>query len=210
MAKDKYDIHSLLYDLARGTIVALCPFSRLKKVSPYGKEHLKEVLSYKKGAVIAANHNGFSDPVVLAQVFWRRRVNFLAGENIMAGFKGAALRNAGCIKVDRNIFDFQSVKECISRLSSGKLLIIFPEGGISSEGENALKSGMTVMAIRAGVDIIPVYMEKRKSFFNRKRIIIGKPVTPSGKIPSRSNIEAVTAAVAAEEHFLRQWAEAEK
>lgn len=66
------------------------------------------------------------------------------------------------------------------------------------------------MAIRAGVDIIPVYMEKRKSFFNRKRIIIGKPVTPSGKIPSRSNIEAVTAAVAAEEHFLRQWAEAEK
>ena len=60
---------------------------RLFKVRTVGLDGKKYKRSFKGGALIAANHTGFSDAVMLGSSFWYRRVFFLASEevNVKAG-----------------------------------------------------------------------------------------------------------------------------
>ena len=126
------------------------------KVKVEGLEKISKDGSY----IFVANHLSYMDtPVVLANIPVQFR--FLAKRGLFQiPFLGWHLARAGHIRVPRGdaraavktmILAAQTVRE------QGISLIIFPEGGRSRNGEmGAFKEGAALIAIRAGVPLVPV------------------------------------------------------
>lgn len=168
---------------------------RIKKYSTSGEKYKNKL---RGGVMIAANHIDFSDPFIVGTAFWYRRVYFLASEQIMSGsIRKILLKGIGCIKIDRNISDIEAVRKAVDILKDDKALTIFPQGGIKHSGHiDSIKSGTVLMAIKAGVPIIPMYSEKREHWYQRRIVVIADPIVCSehysGKMPSMADIEYIS------------------
>lgn len=193
-----FNIRRFPQDMARLVCAPLLLFLRPNRLTPEGEKY-KERLS--GGAVLAANHTSMLDPFAVGVTFWYRRVFFFVAEVVMRGkLRPILLKGVGCIKVERSIADVEAIKKAIGILSQGYALTVFPQGAIS-EGEevSSLKSGAVLMALRAGVPIIPMHIYKRKHWYQRLKVVIGKTIYPSEmvtkKIPGTADIERISKAL---------------
>ncbi|MEV4945731.1 lysophospholipid acyltransferase family protein [Streptomyces sp. NPDC053755] len=127
-----------------------------------GLEHVPE----DGAAIIAGNHLSFSDHFLMPVVL-KRRITFLAKQEYFTGpgIKGrltaAFFRSAGQIPVDRSGKEAgrAAIREGLGVLSKGELLGIYPEGTRSHDGRLYKgKVGVAVMAITAGVPVVPCAM----------------------------------------------------
>ena len=92
---------------------------------------------------------------------------------------GGFLRAIGVFPVDRGHSDIGAVKTAIQSLRDGWNLFLFPEGTrVKDPGHAEIKSGAGMMAIRAGVKLVPVFIGTKKRLFRRTPIIIGEPFAP--------------------------------
>lgn len=191
----------LAYETSRLTYLVLLVAYRPRLLTPDGKRYRGKL---KGGAILAANHTAFSDPFVVGAAFWYRRLNFFTADVVMATkTRERLLKAAGSIKVNRNIADIEAVREAVTVLKKGRLLLIFPEGGIQETGGvKTLKSGAALMATQAGVPIVPLFICHNSRWYNRRRIIVGEPVDPKAvcarKFPSTADIENITQRLHAE------------
>ena len=94
---------------------------------------------------------------------------------------------------------FQHDNEEFTRLwiKVGDLLAVFPQGGITAGEEiQSVKSGAVLIALQAGVPIIPMHIYPRKHWYSRRVVVIGDPVDPKAliqkKFPSTADIERVS------------------
>ncbi|MET9773151.1 lysophospholipid acyltransferase family protein [Streptomyces sp. NPDC006367] len=117
-------------------------------------------------AIVAGNHLSFSDHFLMPAVL-RRRITFLAKAEYFTGpgLKGRLtaffFRSAGQIPVDRSGKDAgqAAIREGLGVLGRGELLGIYPEGTRSHDGRLYKgKVGVAVMALRAGVPVVPCAM----------------------------------------------------
>jgi len=106
-----------------------------------------------------ANHTSFIDPVPIVEAL-PRRVAILAKESL---FKipvvGWAFWLAGFVPVNRSSREsaIESVEKAAQRLKAGTSFLAYPEGTRSYDGRLLpFKRGVFVMAIRAGVPIVPM------------------------------------------------------
>lgn len=160
-------------DLGRLFLSVLIPFYRIKKI--YVGDPAK-IRAIKDGALLAANHSGFADPLVIETAFWYRRVHYVVGEIAMEGkVKSALMRGAGCVRIDRSIADLKAIKQCVQILKEGNYLEIFPQGAVAEETAG-FKSGAVLIAVQADVPIIPMYIVNRKRIWQRYRLVIGDPI----------------------------------
>lgn len=172
---------------------------RLVKIRSVGLDGKKYCRNFSGGALIAANHTGFSDAVTLGSSFWYRRVFFLASEEVMCGgIKTVLLKLMGCIRVDRNISDIDAVRSSVDVIKKGHTLAIFPQGHIErDEGISSIKSGAVLIALQSGAPIIPVYSGKPKKWFRRRTLVIGEPFYCTDyckkKFPSVADINNLSA-----------------
>jgi carboxylesterase len=128
-----------------------------------GEENVPET----GGVIVAANHQSWLDPQVLA-VSSKRKVHFIA----KAMFKGWPILPI-VYELNETLYirrggDEHGVEEVVEALKAGHLVGIFPEGTIPGEedipraelepdtGLLRGKTGMVRMAIRAGVPIVPL------------------------------------------------------
>ncbi|WP_433887718.1 lysophospholipid acyltransferase family protein [Streptomyces sp. CA-111067] len=126
-----------------------------------GMEHVPE----SGAAIIAGNHLSFSDHFVMPAIL-PRRITFLAKAEYFTGrgFKGrltaAFFRGIGQIPVDRSGGRGSSaIDAALGVLGRGELLGIYPEGTRSHDGRMYRgRTGVAVMALRAGVPVIPCAM----------------------------------------------------
>lgn len=180
-------------DMAR-FVFYICMIGYRIKRHYLNEEAEKKCKWIKGGAVIVANHTAFDDPLYLNSLLWYRRNYYLAGEAVMdQAIKGPLLKSAGCIRIDRNISDINAIRECVRVLKEGFTLNMFPEGGIHKDGDVAeIKKGAILIAVQAGVPIIPVYSEPRKNWIHRRRAVIGEPFDPkkycAKKFPSMAEL----------------------
>lgn len=190
-----FELRLFPMDTARFFMMLMFPFMRVQKLGLDGKRYKTDL---KGGAILAANHTGFSDPLTIGSAFWFRRVYFLAAEALMKNkFIAFWLKQAGCIKIDRNTTDIEAIRNSVSVLKDGKLLLLFPQGQIVQDDSNdKLKSGAVLMALQANVPIIPMYSNKRSHKFGFRRIIIGEPFYCSQyckkKLPSVAETEQIS------------------
>ncbi|MFJ8808410.1 lysophospholipid acyltransferase family protein [Streptomyces sp. NPDC102490] len=117
-------------------------------------------------AIIAGNHLSFSDHFLMPAVL-KRRITFLAKAEYFTGpgLKGRLtaffFRSAGQIPVDRSGKEAgqAAIREGLGVLAKGELLGIYPEGTRSHDGRLYKgKVGVAVMALRAGVPVVPCAM----------------------------------------------------
>ncbi|MFE6622837.1 lysophospholipid acyltransferase family protein [Streptomyces sp. NPDC008086] len=117
-------------------------------------------------AIVAGNHLSFSDHFLMPAML-KRRITFLAKKEYFTGpgLKGrltaAFFRSAGQIPVDRTGKEAgqAAIREGLGVLSKDELLGIYPEGTRSHDGRLYKgKVGVAVMALKAGVPVIPCAM----------------------------------------------------
>ncbi len=123
----------------------------------YGRDNIP-----KKGAfIIASNHASYFDPIFIG-IGTSRILNFMARETLFKNpLFGALIYSVHTFPVKRNFQDVGAMREAISRLKSGKPLLVFPEGTRTLDGNlqfGKVKGGMSFLANEGGVEIIPAYI----------------------------------------------------
>ncbi|CAL9638020.1 hypothetical protein SUDANB145_06255 [Streptomyces sp. enrichment culture] len=117
-------------------------------------------------AIVAGNHLSFSDHFLMPAVL-RRRITFLAkaeyftGPGLKGRLTAAFFRSAGQIPVDRSGKEAgrAAIREGLGVLGRDELLGIYPEGTRSHDGRLYKgKVGVAVMALTAGVPVVPCAM----------------------------------------------------
>lgn len=190
-----FDIRLLPMDIARCCYFLMRAVFWVRKRTPEGERWRGKL---RGGAILAANHSSFRDPILLAVSFFYRRVFFLIGEVVMADpVRNFLLKGVGGIKIDRNIADLEAIKKSVSVLKRGKLLAMFPQGGIQKgEQVESVKAGAVLMALQAGVPIIPIHLQPGKHWYRPTTMIIGQPVDPAKliqkKMPSTADLARVS------------------
>ncbi|MEU4153150.1 MULTISPECIES: lysophospholipid acyltransferase family protein [unclassified Streptomyces] len=117
-------------------------------------------------AIVAGNHLSFSDHFLMPAIL-KRRITFLAkaeyftGPGIKGRLTAFFFRSAGQIPVDRSGKEAgqAAIREGLKVLGRGELLGIYPEGTRSHDGRLYKgKVGVAVMALKAGVPVVPCAM----------------------------------------------------
>lgn len=194
--KNFFDIKRLPMDMARIVCIPLLLIFRMKRIDTNGNKY-KEMP--KGAAVIASNHTGFLDPFLTGVCFYKRRMYFLASEEVMGPkFRAFLLGGVGCIKIDRKRFDLAGIKTAVNVLKKKKsLLTIYPQGSIQKDEElKQVKNGAALIALQSGSPIIPVYIPKKDNFFSRRIAVVGDMIDTTAlctkKMPSMQDIENVS------------------
>lgn len=124
-------------------------------VSITGIERLKAI-DPGDGILICPNHSYTGDGSVMAEVGRRapRPFYFMAARHTFAGhggFDGFMLQRLGGFSVDREGCDRAAMRQANDLLTTGKALVIFPEGEIyhTNERLTPLREGVAFMALTA-------------------------------------------------------------
>ncbi|HHZ01870.1 MAG TPA: 1-acyl-sn-glycerol-3-phosphate acyltransferase [Tissierellia bacterium] len=159
------------------------------------KVHNKENLdNIEGGAIICGNHISLIDPVILA-VSCKRQVHFMGKkelfENKLFSF---IFRNLGAFPVDRQGVSLSSVKNALKVLNNGGILGIYPEGTRVKTGfnEDNAKPGIALIANKAKVKIIPVYVKGPYKFRGKIELFIGEEKDYFENISGKINTETYT------------------
>lgn len=188
-------------DFARLQLVVLPLFYRVRVLTPEGKKYRRKI---RGGALVAANHYGFSDPLVLFITFWYRRVFFLAANVVMKPpLRRALLKGIGAIEINREIADMQAIRNTVDRLKQGHLVGVFPQGQLTKTEEvTAIKSGVVLMALQADVPIYPMHIYPAGKWYHGRTVVVGEPIYPTRlckkKFPSTGDIQAISDLLMAE------------
>jgi len=142
--------------------------------------------------LFAANHTSNADAPAIVGAIPRRLAIFGRKSLFDIPIVGLAFRLAKFVPVDRNNRDaaLASVKQAVEYIKTGSSFLVYPEGTRSPDGRlQRFKKGSFVMAIEAGVPIVPVacsgahrIMKKKSLVIHPGRVIVrfGKPVDASG------------------------------
>ena len=205
MKKNNY----LFYDFVK--ITAAIPgllWFRPKKI--YVSQRAREKI--KGGALLVSNHSGDIDPIILMFTVWYRRHHFIATTDLFnTKLKRFMFESFHCIEIDKENVSMKAFRDIVECMQKDKLVAMFPEGYLTRNEEiQKFKSGAVLMAITAKKPIIPVYIKKRKSIFNRQCVIVGEAINPiemCGKMPSLVDMEKISELLREKEKELKQIAD---
>ena len=181
------------YDFVKITgVIPTLIWMRPKIHYPFGRPK-------KSGAImVSANHRSFLDPVVVELVFPFRRLSCLATKDLFnSKLKIWFFTQMQCIVVDKANFSLASFHEVVNRLNRGKVVVIYPEGGVNTGSDDsirAFKSGAILMAHKAKAPILPIYIVKREKWYQRQHIIVGDRFDVSGCIGNIPTVNDFTKA----------------
>lgn len=134
------------------------------------------------GYLVCSNHISAADPVIICASM-RRQVRYM-GKKELFKIPGLSLllRSLGAFPVDRGAADVGAVKTSIKLLREGDMVGMFPQGtrrpGVDPR-KTGVKTGASMIAYRANVDILPVYIHRKDNkpkLFRKTVVIIGKPI----------------------------------
>ncbi len=150
------------------------------------------------GVLVVSNHQSHFDPPLVGIGCWRR-MNYVARESLFS-FRpfGWYLKSVGAIPIDRDGLGLSGIKESLKLLKKGEMVLIFPEGTRTRDGEvGPFRPGFTTLAARSNAAILPVAIEgafqvwpKSKKFpgLGKIRVHFGVPI-PHAEIAGRDERE---------------------
>lgn len=172
-----------VYNAIYYVLLSLCMllFRLIYRIRVIGRENLIR----KKGFVLAPNHPTSLDPVliILARGMQKKMMVMAKKELFCINpLLNLVWHIAGVFPVARGSGNRQVLEEIKKPLKNGRGLMLFPEGECSpKEGLGALHSGAFILAMEAGVDIIPCLIWYSKGWsrpFSRCTVVFGKPMSP--------------------------------
>ena len=134
-----------------------------------------EKLDSKKPYIFAANHQSQYDILAL-QGYLGVDFRWLAKKELFqVPIWGPAMRRAGYIPVDRSRGRqaLKSLNEAAQKIAAGTSVIIFPEGTRTQDGiMKEFKAGAMVLAIKSGVDIVPVAIKGTYEILPKGKLLV--------------------------------------
>ena len=123
--------------------------------------------------VICANHINLWDPILLAIIF-DRPIRFMAKKELFDNkFLGFLLNKFGAFPVDRDNVNIKTIKDAIKLVKDNEVLGIFPEGTrVKTVSEENMKTGVAMIASRAGADVIPVFINSNYKFRSKVEVFV--------------------------------------
>lgn len=164
----------MFYEIARNLVNFA--FHIKFKITVLGRENIPDA---DGGYIIASNHVSNYDPPMVGIVF-KGKYTFMAKEelfHINPIFTGL-IKRLGAFPVKRGSKDSTAIDNALESLNHGRVFVIFPEGTRSKDGElGKPKSGVSLIAARAQVPVVPVFVKYgRKRFRRRVLVSIGKMI----------------------------------
>ena len=146
--------------------------------------------------IAMSNHNSALDPIILAYPCKRYEVRFVGKKELVKNKFVEKLLNKGLhmITVDRHNSDLAAMRLCVKTLRDGYVLGIFPEGTRHHDDlMQEVETGAAVLALRANVPILPVYISSKPRLFRVNHVYIGKPMDISDLVAQGFNTDTVNA-----------------
>jgi 1-acyl-sn-glycerol-3-phosphate acyltransferase len=195
-------IYSLLPEFLMRFLAWLI-ISFIYRLRPVGLENIPT----KGPAVIVCNHVSYMDPIILTGsvrrpmrfVMWYRIFEMPLLNFIFRTMKAIPIAGA---REDAKIMD-EAFEKVDAELAAGNIVCIFPEGGITRDGEVArFRPGIEKIIARRAVPVIPVALGRLwGSWFSRRRdgvlrkipgrlfarvpVRVGRPVPPTAATAAR-------------------------
>jgi 1-acyl-sn-glycerol-3-phosphate acyltransferase len=133
-----------------------------------------KIANQEGGFLLAGNHISHFDPFIISSVV-RRKIDWMAmAEFFPLPLLGFLLRAVDAFPADRDRADHTTIRTAIERLKDGRIVGIFPEGGIR-DGERSilegapLRPGASALAHIAGVPILPCVIVGSDRLYSAKR-----------------------------------------
>ena len=144
--------------------------------------------------LLASNHISHFDPLIISSVV-RRKIDWMAmAEFFPTPLLGHFLRAVDAFPADRHRADRKTIRTAIERLKQGRIVGVFPEGGIRDGARSLLegaplRAGASTLAHMASVPIVPCVIVGSDRLYSAKRwlplrrapiwIAFGDPISPS-------------------------------
>ena len=191
-----------------GKLLVRLVFSCVARVRVLGREHA----SRAGGFLLAANHISHFDPFLIGLAVQRKIDWMTMAEFFHPPLLGLLLRAIDAFPTERDRADLKTIRTAIERLKNGRVVGIFPEGGIRDGARSLLEGaplrpGAATLARIGGVPIVPcvilgsdrLYSKKQWLPFRRTPVWIafGKPISnfpELHKSQARERIESELAA----------------
>jgi len=125
--------------------------------------------------VIVCNHLSNADCFMVGTCF-KKKIYFLGKKEWFKNkLVGGFLKVIGGIPIDRDATDLNAIKESFKTLKNGSSLAIFPEGTRNKTDAELLplKGGVGMIASRAKVGILPLFIYKKAKIFRKNYIFVG-------------------------------------
>ena len=159
-------LYWILRPIIKGIFRLLFPYRILNK------ERTKDAYP----CVIVCNHLSNADSFMVGTCF-KRKIYFLGKKEWFKNkLVGGFLRTLGGIPIDRDNTDINAIKESFKTLKNGSSLAIFPEGTRNKTDAELLplKDGVAMIATRAKVDVIPLFIYRKGKIFRKNYILVGE------------------------------------
>lgn len=149
----------------------------------------RTTLPLRGPALLISNHTCSADPAFL-QACCPRPLSFLIAAEYYEKLPWARgiFEHTGSVPVCRAGRDVAAVRQALRRLSEGRIVCIFPEGGLSGAGLGRMrpgKCGAALIALRARVPVYPAFISGGPQHSNvprawlrpsRARVCLGPPI----------------------------------
>lgn len=110
------------------------------------------------GLLVIANHTSHLDPPIVSMALRRRAMRSIARSGLFKHPFFAKLIGAlGAIPIRENQGDMHAMRLAIDQIEQGRVVVVFPEGSRSPDGElTEFKRGCWLMISRAKCDVLPM------------------------------------------------------
>ena len=170
------------------------PFVRRRVI---GRKHVP-----RDGAtILAPNHISHFDPPIIGPSIWRTTDWMAMRELFAIPLLGRWLSFVGTFPVQMREFDAPAVRTAIMRLRAGRMVGLFPEGGLRTGPESVLEGaplrpGVAALAQMTGARVLPCVIIGSDALYDPKRwlplrrtrvwIVFGEPLDPPGDKPDKA------------------------
>lgn len=189
---------------SNGDYYAYAFFRNLAQFCYKLRVHNIEKVPVDQGFIICANHVSKIDYLYITSAFSKERfkkICCMAKKELFRNdpFSRKLIKSAGMVPVDRSGINMKTMNNLKEKLHENWGVVIHPEGTRSEDGIfREIKSGAAVLAIDAGVSIVPAYVNGAYEVFPRDRkvmkvfdwkhmkkfeidVTFGDPIAPDGK-----------------------------
>ena len=158
------------------------------------------------GYILASNHISHFDPPFLGSRF-RRYVDWMTMEELFRNRASAALMESLCaFKVRRDGTDRTGIRTAVKRLEQGRVVGVFPEGGIRAGKGSVLEGapmwpGVSALSVLSGKPIVPGVilgtdrLYDKRNWFRIRRVAVwigfGESISPRSDLPKRDARELI-------------------
>ncbi len=164
---------SFLYRLAM--VLSLFVFNIILPIRYKGLENAQLDAPY----ILIGNHSHMLDPFLAGWKIRRYQIRFLGKKELIRNPLARLLfRKLRMIPVKRHQTDMGALRACLKTIADGHVLGIFPEGTRYKKTlMEEMESGVAMIALRADVPLLPVYISQKPRLFRPIVCYYGKPFT---------------------------------